>query len=269
MIVESYEDVIALSGALHSNQWDTLHTAISLLLKRHPEGVVIDCSGLTDCNMMGADTFHNVINFLKNHDARVIVAAVPAPVMHWIKQVPDVRSQLPIAPSVEAARNSLYLLNDRDADDYIPTKKKKNRVEATNQFLVVLNGTECDKWVLSTAREMGDGMNAMISVMFPIIVPRDMPLQSPMPEIEIIAQKLLNDTNQALEKAHFQHEVYVERARDIPSAIQDVLKTYPATHVIVGLPQCDGEHDQVAAKLIKLTLEKVSSAVIFVRGPKA
>ncbi len=267
MIVESYEDVIILSGALHSNQWETLHTAIALSLKRHGEGVVIDCSHLTDCNMQGADTFHDVINFLKEHDARVIVAAVPDNVMTWIKQVPDVRSQLPIAPDVESARKSLYLL--AEPEEHGPTKKKGKAVETLNQFLVVLTGTDCDQSVLTTAREMGDGMKAMISVIFPIIVPRDMPLQSPMPEIEAIAQKLLGDTNESLERDHFQHEVFVERARDIPSALEQVLADFPATHVIIGLQQTEGDHDQEAPKLIKQTLAKVKCGVIFVRAPKA
>ena len=76
MIVESYEDVIVLSGALRSNFWETIHTAISLMLKRHPTGVVIDCSGITEVTQAGADTFRDVMAYIEEHDARIIVAAV-------------------------------------------------------------------------------------------------------------------------------------------------------------------------------------------------
>src|SRR4051794_2917253 len=104
MIVESYEDVIILSGALRSNYWETLHTAISLTLKRHPSGVIIDCSGLTEATPEGAETFRDVMEYIHGHDARVIVAAVPSKVYEVLRTVPEVRSQLAITESVEEAR---------------------------------------------------------------------------------------------------------------------------------------------------------------------
>ena len=107
MIVESYEDVIVISGALRSNFWETIHTAISLMLKRHPTGVILDCSGITEVNTAGADTFRDVMSFIHDQDARVIVTAVPPQVMEVLRTVPEVRSQLAVAKTVEEARRSL------------------------------------------------------------------------------------------------------------------------------------------------------------------
>src|SRR5436853_3309421 len=112
VIVESYEDVIVLSGALRSNFWETLHTAISLTLKRHPSGVIIDCSGLVEATPEGAETFRDAMEFIHQHDARVIVAAVPPNILQVLRTVPDVRSQLAVADSVEAARHSLDLITE-------------------------------------------------------------------------------------------------------------------------------------------------------------
>src|SRR5688500_219102 len=114
MIVESYEDVIVVSGALRSNFWETIHTAISLMLKRHPTGVIIDCSGISEVTPEGADTFRDIMAFIHEHDARIIVAGVPVQVMEVLKSVPEVRSQLAVAKSVEEARRSLDLLVEEE-----------------------------------------------------------------------------------------------------------------------------------------------------------
>ncbi len=262
MIVESYEDVIILSGAMRSNQWETLHTAISLTLKRHPTGVVIDCSGLIECTSQGADTFHSVMQFLVTHDARVIVAAVPAQVMEVLKQVPDVRSQLPIVATVEEARRSLDLLGDGNDE---PVKKKKGKASSI-QILVTVMGTPCDPVVLNTANELATGLNGSVRVLFPLIVPRDLPLQAPLPEEEEKALAALAAADKILKVDGVDHAVLLERGRDIASAILAAIEEVPATHVLVGLPSEDSGNDD-ALKLVRSVLSKVKSAVLFVRGP--
>ena len=124
MIVESYEDVIVLSGELRSNFWETIHTAIALTLKRHPTGVIIDCSGITLMTPEGGETFHDAIDFVAEHDrARIVVAGVSKSVLEVLRSVPEVRSQLPVAESVEDARRSLDLLVEDEPD--VPKKKRR------------------------------------------------------------------------------------------------------------------------------------------------
>lgn len=263
MIVESYEDIIILSGSLHSNQWETLHTAISLNLRRHPEGVVVDCSGLTDINERGADTFRSVMNYLEAHDARVIVAAVPPKIMEVLRNVPDVRSQLPIVATVEEARKSLFLVSDPEAESQ---QKRKRGPDKQNQLLVCLAGTDCDNYVLDTASQIAEGLDAQVRAVFPIIVPREMPIQSPLPEIESTAKSSLEYADTSLEEHEIEHSLQVERGRDVASAIADVLLEHPATHVVIGLPADDALDP--AGKLVKSVLAKVKCSVIFVRGPQ-
>lgn len=268
MIVETYEDVIKLTGRLRTNQWETLHTAISLSLKRHPEGVILDCGGLTEATREGAQTFTNVMEFLDHHDARVIVAAVPDQVMAVLRQVEDVRSQLPISPSVEEARKSLYFFTGGEVEDDHGHKKKKELVRSNYNFLVCVMGGECDNYVLTTARKMARGLQANVSVMFPLIIPRDMPLQAALPEEEELAREALLLAEKNLEEDGVGHVMILERGRDVASAIVSALEEHPSTHVILGLPG-DDAHDQ-AGRLVRSVLDKVQrSAVIFVRGPVA
>lgn len=267
MIVESYEEVIKVSGALRTNQWDTLHTAISLGLKRHPEGVIIDTSGLTECTLQGADTFHSVMEFLKGHDARVIVAAVPPNVMETLKGAADVRSQLPIAESVEEARKSLFFFTGGELHEEENKPKRGKSIEHKYRFLVALQGTECDTYVLTTAREMADGMEALVNVVYPILVPRDMPLQAPLPEEEEKARETLTVADSILKRDEVAHALLLERARDVASALVSVLEEHPASHVILGMPPEDSRDSEV--KLVKSVLTKITKqAVILVRGPQ-
>ena len=57
MIIETKNDVVRLSGALKKNQWLTIRAATDLLLKDHPEGIIIDCEHLTEISSEGAKTF--------------------------------------------------------------------------------------------------------------------------------------------------------------------------------------------------------------------
>lgn len=259
MIVESYEDVIILSGVMNSNQWETLHTAISLTLRRHRTGVIIDCSGLTELSEKGADTFHSVMEFLKDHDARVIVAAVPPGVMEMLKQVPDVRSQLPIVGTVEEARRSLDLLGDGKSPK---TKKKASQV----QIVITLRGRECDSEVLKTGSELATGLAGNVRILFPLVVPRDLPLQAALPEEEELARQALDRADKSLNIEGVAHSLVLERGRDIASAIAAAIEEEPATHVLVGLPAGETPHDETAT-LVRNVLAKVKSSVLLVRGP--
>lgn len=264
MIVESYEDVIHLSGALRSNFWETIHTAISLLLKRHPSGVIIDCSALTECTPAGAETFRSAMEYIDAHDARVIVTAVPEHVMDVLKSVPEVRSQLAIAATIEEARRSLDLL---DEPEEMNPKKKKRRLghDPTSHILACMTGNGSDQAVLDLAAELAVRHGAGVMALYPIIVPRDLPLQAPMGENEETAQRVLQNAEHCCEEQEVHHRLQVERARDVASAIVQALEENPAEKVVVGLPTVD-DGDLITPKLVTSVLNKVDRQVMFVRA---
>ena len=262
MIVESYEDVIVLSGPLTSNHWETIHTAISLTLKRHPSGVVIDCSNLTLMTPEGAETFHNTIKFVHAHkEARVVVAAVPAAILEVLRSVPDVRSQLPIASTVEEARRSLDLLVQEHE-----TKKKRggNRVYQRKILACACPGS-ADEYLLRVVSDLVDKDKTKVILLIPILVPRELPLQSPLPEFEELAATYAAHATQTLVKEGVGHEIIVERARDFATLVMETANEIDAAHVILGLPG-DHDMDSASAKMFKSLIERVTRPIIFTRG---
>lgn len=261
MIVESYEDVIILSGSLSSNFWDTLHTAISLTLRRHPSGVIIDCAQIVSCTPQGAETFRSVMEFVQNADARVIVAAVPPAVMEVLRSVPEVRSQLPIAGTVEDARRSLDLLETPDRP------KRKAARAGTGTMIVCVTGRASDPAVLRFARDMAARSGCEARIVYPLLVPRDLPLQAPLSEAEADAARVLAEAEAAFREVGAANRVAIERARDVASALGSALDDEPAGHVFVGL---SGEDEAVDtnSKVVKAVLAKVATTVVFVRGAR-
>lgn len=262
MIVESYEDVIILSGALRSNFWETVHTAISLTLKRHPTGVIVDCSGLTEATPEGVDTFRDVMKFIELHDARVIVAAVPEPIMKVLKSVEEVRSQLPIAATVEEARRSLDLL-------VAPEHEEKKRRRRTNgdlkKILVCLSGQGSDDYLIHVAAEVAESQPTELVLLYPVLVPRELPIQAPLPEVEEAAARSLEEAASRLEALGVHHTKRIERGRDVGTTIEDALAVVAAVQVLVALPEKPGQPG-AATRLIESIMAKVSSPLLIVRG---
>lgn len=266
MIVESYEDVIVLTGALRSNFWETIHTAISLTLKRHPTGVIIDCSGITEITEEGAETFHDAIEYVGEHQrARIVVAAVPRHVLEVLRSVPEVRSQLPIADTVEAARRSLDLLVEGDGE---PRKKRKEPElrEYDRTLVAVLSGDDSDEELLVVTDELLSTMPAKVILLYPIIVPRNLPLQAPMPENESRAVKAIETAKAHMLRTKTAHEARVEHGRDYPSLIHTVTEEVNAARVIFAFSRRSPEKMQEGLTLVGSIMQKVTRPIVIVRG---
>lgn len=260
MIVESYEDVIHLSGGLNENFWETVHTAISLTLKRHPTGVIIDASGITECTPEGAETFRDVLFYIQEHDTRLIVVGVPDNVMEVIKATPEVRSQLPIAKSIEEARHSLDLLvHETDP------KKKPQQLEERPKVVLYLTGDERDEHGLSAGKRMVDGIRGELILTFVIVVPRELPLQAPMHECEEKAVEAIRKAEEFLKLANVPYTVALEHGRDVASALENVMEEQKAAFLLIPLDSNPDRIDE-ELKLVKLAMTNVSSPVAFIRG---
>lgn len=261
MIVESYEDVIVLSGSLRSNFWETIHTAISLTLKRHPTGVVIDCSGLTDATPAGAETFRDAMQFISRYDARVIVAAVPDGVLDVLRTVPEVRSQLAVAASVEAARRSLDLISEAP----VVPKKKSASSEAALKIVVCLSGDDSDAVAIQLASQVADSVAAEIHPLFVVLVPRDLPLQTPLAQLEEKAAEALEQSKRLLLAKNLSHTPHLERGRDLPSTVHEVARELQADMIVVPLKGSEDASDD-NARIVRSMLAKLVGKVVFVRG---
>lgn len=263
MIVESYEDVIVLSGALKSNNWHTIQTAIGLTLRRHPSGVIIDCSGLTEMNEQGALTFTDAMEFvLRQKDARIVLAAVPAVIMEVLKDTPEVRSQLPIVLTVDDARRSLDVL---DSVSSANGKKGKVHKEVQVRVLCVLQGSDHDMDVLVITRELINNIQAKVLILLPIVVPRDLPLTAPMVEIEERAVKSASRAKEMFYECRTPHEVRLERTRDLPGLLHEFSEELQASYTVLAVPD-ENLGEEKCIKVMRGVLSRVTRPVLFVRG---
>jgi hypothetical protein len=229
------------------------------MLKRHPSGVIIDCSGLTAVTPKGASTFRDVMEFIRNQDARVIVAAVPLNIREVLSSVAEVRSQLAIADSVDDARRSLDLLVVEK-----PGKKKAAFV-GESKILVCLSGTEIDKETLKVAAQLGIAREAELHLLFAVLVPRDLPLTAPLPKEEAIASRVIEQSKIALEK-QISYVPHVERGRDIPTTVEELANELKASLVIFPLVSNGRDADAITRLMCSL-LARIPQEVILVRGP--
>jgi len=262
MIVESYEDVVKLSGVVRDNFWSTIQTAVALTLQRHPSGVIIDLSGVTEMTPLGADSFRDALKFVESNDARIVVAEVPEAVLHIMRQVPEVRSQLPLADSVEQARRSLDLLVDEGAE---PVKRRREeRVKPSRTLLICLSGDDSDAHLLAMTREFVDRSPAKVVMIYPILVPRELPLNSPLPDEEERAAATLESGRKAMSESQAVTEIRLERARDLPSLIADTSEEIEAAQVLVGV-SIRPRHEEDAWHALEAVIQKVKTPLVIVR----
>lgn len=260
MIVESIDDVIYLSGELTTNQWEAIRTAAGLVLKRHPQGVVVDCSGLTSVSKAGAETFFYMMKYIQQKNARIIVANVPENVRAKLMEVEDVRSGLAIADSIEDARQSLELLETIGA----PNGKK---VHATGSLLLSISGGAADSNAISLAAAISEMRQLSVVIVFPIVVPQALPTTQVMPEQEDEAAEVLQRAVKIFEAQQIAVEPTVERVRNTAAAIEKVAKDRSPRTVVVALPQSNPQTGE-PIRTIEEVLSKIKSEIVFVREAK-
>ncbi len=253
MIVEFYEDVVQISGSLRSNFWDTIHTAISMALQKHPQGVIVDCSGITECTLAGADTFRDAMEYISRQDALIILAAVPAAVQEIVKSIPEVRSQLAIAASVEEARHTMDLLINEEG--------KGTKADAM-QVAIQLCGTECDAAAMKAAARMARSTQGHVHIVYPIVVPRDLALHAPLPQQEDSAVSAVDKIKDLFKEKHLPYTVHIERGRDIGVILNTVCEANRVEYLFVPLPA----NPDAAANNVRSILSRLKCTVSFIRG---
>ena len=109
MIIEAKEDTLYLSGSFYENHWPTLEGAVRYLLRNRPKGIIVECSRMNLAAEAGVRTFLEVLRNAAAQNWRVLFVNLPEEARARIRTTPGLRSQLPIANSVEEARQSLEI----------------------------------------------------------------------------------------------------------------------------------------------------------------
>jgi anti-anti-sigma regulatory factor len=258
MIVEARRDVITLRGSLNENEWPTIQAAARILLEEYPKGIIIDCSRLSEVTEAGAKTFLDAINYIQKHEAKIIVAGLPENAVDVIKSVRAVMSQLPIAPSVEAARASLGL---EDLTASMKPARSGSRVIA-----VILIGD----WerAMQIACSLGDRKRDEIHMIDLLRVPRAMPLATPMPEEEAAARRKLDDSERMAKQCKLKSVRHVERVRILAEGFQRVQSMLQPDKLIVAISKVTDDNTELVNTVMPGMLGNPPCEIIYVRRPE-
>jgi anti-anti-sigma regulatory factor len=257
MIVTSKNDVVELSGSLHKNQWLAIKAAAKLLLRQHPQGILIDCSELEEVSEDGAKTFLDAMKDIQGEGARIIVCNLPDNVLRVVRSVPGVRSQLPIAKSVEEARASLRLGGSAAMGD-------AERPPAEKGVLIPLvEGLDVD-YAVTIAARLSREMRLPVLLVYLLAVGRNLPLNTPLAEQETAANRLLERAEQAARRQNLAFARYVERVRDVEEGVLQAIKNYKAGYVVLGA-FADHAEDDLFHTLVETLLHRAPCNVLIGR----
>lgn len=249
MIVDWTDDVIFLSGDLTQDHWKTIRTAVALVLKRHPAGVILDLSQIERITPEGAETFLHMLRYIESGKARFILANAPDHVRQALARVPGVRSQLPVAGSIAEARASLNLLSE------VEPKRK----ELQEPVLVSLSGDYADHDALALAAAIARSRNTGIVAVYLIEVPRAFALTAPMPEEEAAARKALTGVADHCRQLGVEARCLPKRARDRWQGLESVATEQDAQiiFVVLGGWESDAELGAALDSLFQATRREV------------
>ncbi len=259
MIIETRADVVKLSGSLHKNQWMSIRAAVNLLLHDFPQGIIVDCSGLEEISGDGAKTFLEAIRDIESARARIIVVSLPEKVLSFIKTVPGVRSQLPIAPTIEAARSSLQM-HKRAAATPASSDGSKS-----GQIIVVPLMADVDlSYGADLAARIARVQRGEVRLVYLLEVTRTLPLNAPLLEQEQAAETALATAAQLAQRNGASPQEHVERVRDSVDGALAAIKTYGATMIVIGASKHamdHGDHDRFD-QLVETLLHRAPCEVI-------
>jgi anti-anti-sigma regulatory factor/nucleotide-binding universal stress UspA family protein len=246
MIIETKGDVVRLSGSLSRNQWMTIKAAVNLLLTNHPEGIIVDCSHLENISEDGAKTFLEAMRDIEAAKSRIVVVSLPKHILSVCKTVPGVRSQLPIADSIEEARASLRMANRSAMQEKRPSSSQDGAKRSCTVLVPLVVNMDLTYGATLAARVARMGRPDVRLVYF-LEVPRTLPLNAPQLEEEQAAQNMLSIAMQNAKQAGTAATEHVERVRDAAEGILAAAKTYEVDSIVFGAtsePVAGEEHER-------------------------
>jgi anti-anti-sigma regulatory factor len=252
MIVYTKDDTVKLSGALVRNQWLTIKAAAMVLLKEHPEGILIDGGELQNVTEEGARTFLDAVKDIQSAGARIVVCNLPESVRSVLKTVPGVRSQIALSMSVAEARESLRsasICSDVIADGSI--------------IVPLMDGVDLAT-AIKLAASAGRERNLKVGLATFVVIPRQLPLSAPQPEEEAAAQELASKGAAEARRHGLECAVRLERVRDHQDGLIGLLTHHKASMVVLALAP-NGSDDESQMELPALLLRKAPCDVLIAR----
>lgn len=222
MIIEAREDTITLTGLVSGNIWPAIQAAAAMLLKEHPTGIIIDCSEIEGITQEGGETFAHAFGYIADHNARIVVSGLKPEQLETVREVPGVRSQLPLAASVEEARASFRL-------EELELHRGRARIAAVVPML--------GNWQRAVfhADRLALGENSEVHLLDLIKVPRTLPLGTPLKDREEAGQERLRAAEALVKKTKLKSFVHVRRVRSNSGGLGEFTTALKADFAVVSL----------------------------------
>lgn len=252
MIIYAKDDIVSLSGALTKNEWLSIKAAANLLLREHPEGIIVDCGGLGSVTEDGARTFLYALRDIQSADSRIVVANVPDHVRNSIRDVPGVRSRVPLASTVDEARASLRSGATHGPDSQqcviVPVVEGLNTAEA-----------------VAIAADLSKGSNVPLLLLYCLELAYALPLGSPVPDKEAAASRLLEQAVEDARRLGVAPITHIEQVRDLREGLLHEIEKHNASLLVISA-NADRFADSAFGALVESLLTKASCNVLIARS---
>jgi len=257
MIIEAREDVVTLHGSLLENMWPAIQAATNLLLKQHPNGIIIDCGHLEKASGEGVQTFVDAMNYIQKQGKRVLLTDVPENVMQVLRNVPGAGSQLPVASNIEEARRSLELR---------PVQPPEAAIKPGKVILVPMVDLLDWEHGIDLACRLAIGARAVIQLVYLLEVPLSLPLGAALPEAEQAAKEALEQARLRVRECGATAEARVERTREIGAGILQAAKDLQADVIVAGVRATASGADPRLERILTTLLQKAECELVIDRA---
>ncbi|MCC6442639.1 MAG: universal stress protein [Armatimonadetes bacterium] len=258
MIIEAREDIVNLRGDLRENLWPAIQAAANLLLKQQAKGIIINCAGLANCTEAGAQTFIDAILYIQKQGARIVLANMPEEVLRIVRSVPGLRSQAPIADSVEAARASLTLATGLEST--ADTEAGRSLV-----LVPLMEGMESER-AMSLAIQMARERKGKVHLAYMMEIPKSLPKGAPVPEAEAVAKSRLAEAEAYVKKRNgVPMSSHVERTRDVGPGIVEMARSLNADAIVLSVDVSNTDNKDRLDHLVSILLERAPCELVLDR----
>ena len=243
MIIEARKEILSLAGALTENHWLTLKAAANLLLKRFPQGIIIEGSSIIHCTPEGVETFKDAFAYIHKQGSRIVFCQLPAEVQNIIQEIPEARSQFAITNSIEEARTSLGL-------DTL--KFEKSSLDRYKILIPVFKGIDTKKSI-QICSKMAREERAQVYLLYLLEIPLTKPMDTPLPHIENAAKEILEICQKRIQREGFKSSSEIKRVRNISDGIIQATNLLEADIMILSINKQQGlSWDPLSSPLFKL-----------------
>ena len=262
IIIEARGDVVALDGTLDRDLWPTIQAAANLLLRQHPQGIIVDGAALVGCTPEGAKTFREAMNYIERYKARIVVSCLSEPVMDVLRSVPDVRSRLPVSDTIDDARASLKLSRAEGA-------QARGRGRPTQDIVVPLLRADTPEAAVMLACRLAkaEEQKSRIHLAYILEVSRQLPLTAPLPAEEADAARTLDAAASWVKREGLDAVPHVLRTRDAGEEIVQQAALWHAGFVVLTRPCSGDDGEDALRRIIQTVLERAPCEVILNKLP--